>query len=168
MFYLQLNQVLAMMDQKDMDLQMVATSIQTCRNEMVKCSDYELSSKIYGKDKPLLIKSKDELKSFKGVPMSKGRVERAVKIVHSLKDYQKLEKGDILVIPHSDMSFESLLDPSSAVLIESGGILSHIGIQARERNLPAFTSLVNITGLEDGMNVALDAYIGEVFVMDAQ
>jgi pyruvate,water dikinase len=52
---------------------------------------------------------------------------------------------------------------AGAIIAESGGILSHSSIVAREYKLPA---VVSVTGacriLQDGMQVTVDGFKGEI------
>lgn len=70
-----------------------------------------------------------------------------------------------MVIPYSDVSWTPLFSKAGAVIAESGGILSHSSIVAREHNLPA---VVSVTGacqlLTNGKKVLVDGYKGEVIL----
>jgi pyruvate,water dikinase len=51
------------------------------------------------------------------------------------------------------------------VISESGGMLSHCSIVAREYNIPAVVSVNGATLLKDNMLIAVDAYKGKISVM---
>ncbi|MEJ2753241.1 MAG: PEP-utilizing enzyme [Chloroflexota bacterium] len=76
-----------------------------------------------------------------------------------------MQAGAVLVIPYSDVSWTPLFAKAGAVVAESGGILSHSSIVAREYMVPAVVS-VPAAGqvLKDGMMVTVDGYRGEVFL----
>ena len=86
-------------------------------------------------------------------------------MIQSLSQFEQLQPGDVLVIPYSDVSWTPLFSKAGAVVAESGGILSHSSIVAREHQLPA---VVSVTGacqlLTDGMMVLIDGYKGEVIL----
>ncbi|TFG21673.1 MAG: hypothetical protein EU533_05145, partial [Promethearchaeota archaeon] len=53
-----------------------------------------------------------------------------------------------------------------AVISESGGILSHCSIVAREYQIPAIVSVKGATMLKDNMLIAVDAFKGKVSVLN--
>ena len=77
-------------------------------------------------------------------------------------------EGDVLVIPFSDVGLTPLFARAGAVVAESGGILSHSSIIAREYGIPAVVSVPGACGLEDGTMMAVDGYTGDMQILDAQ
>ena len=75
-----------------------------------------------------------------------------------------MREGDVLVIPYSDAGWTLLFSKAGAVIAESGGILSHSSIVAREYNIPAVVSVSGACNLSDGCIVAVDGYSGEVVI----
>jgi pyruvate,water dikinase len=88
-------------------------------------------------------------------------------VIRSLADFGKLEPGDVLVIPFSDVSWTPLFTRAGAVIAESGGILSHSSIVAREFNLPCVVSVSHACQIPDNTLVAVDGFKGEVIVQGA-
>jgi phosphohistidine swiveling domain-containing protein len=119
---------------------------------------------IYG-DQPLPLDthSRDKLK---GTPTSGGYYQGHVKIVQGIQDFEKLSEGDVLVIPYSDVGWTPLFAKAGAVIAESGGILSHSSIVAREYGIPAVVSVPGACRLEDNMVVTVDGYNGEIAIQD--
>jgi pyruvate,water dikinase len=56
---------------------------------------------------------------------------------------------------------------AGAVIAESGGILSHSSIIAREYNIPAVVSVSGALNLDDETMVSIDGFKGEILVHDA-
>ena len=81
-----------------------------------------------------------------------------------LQDMGKVQEGDVLVIPYSDVGWTPLFTKAGAVIAESGGILSHSSIVAREYGIPAVVSVPGATQLPDGTQVTVDGYLGEIIV----
>lgn len=52
-----------------------------------------------------------------------------------------------------------------AIVSESGGLLSHASIVAREYGIPAVTSVGGALDIPDGALVAVDGYRGEVGIL---
>ena len=101
--------------------------------------------------------------AWRGTPVSPGQATGAARIVLSPDGGDALSPGDILVAPATDPGWTPLFLRASAVLMESGGYLSHGAIVAREFGLPA---VVNIPGLvrqlRDGQIVRVNGDDGTV------
>ncbi len=110
---------------------------------------------------PLIPKEADRLE---GIPTSGGYYAGPARIVHGLSDFQKVEPGDVLVIPYSDVSWTPLFARAGAVIAESGGILSHSSIIAREYNIPAVVSVKGCMNIPEGALVDVDGYKGLVYL----
>ena len=70
----------------------------------------------------------------------------------------------MLVIPYSDVGWAPLFASAGAVIAESGGVLSHSSIIAREYGIPAVVSVPNACAMLDGVVVSVDGYRGEVHI----
>jgi pyruvate,water dikinase len=133
------------------------------KDEMERCKDAIMPEVIFGNAVPPIITSYTD--KLTGISTSRGYYAGTAKVVLGVKDFHKLEAGDVLVIPYSDVSWAPLFAKAGAVIAEAGGILSHSSIVAREYGLPAVVSVGGATLLlRDGMQVAVDGYTGEVTI----
>jgi pyruvate,water dikinase len=57
-----------------------------------------------------------------------------------------------------------LFAKAGAVIAESGGMLSHSSIIAREYNIPAVVSASGAMQLDDNTLVSIDGYRGEIMI----
>jgi pyruvate,water dikinase len=57
-----------------------------------------------------------------------------------------------------------LFSKAGAVIAESGGILSHSSIIAREYGIPGVVSVPRACQLKDGTMVTIDGYKGEITI----
>jgi len=121
---------------------------------------------IFGEVAPLVLRH--SAGKLSGVPTSKGYYTGKACLIESLNDFDKVQNGDILVIPFSDVSWTPLFAKAGAVVAESGGILSHSSIIAREYNIPAIVSVVGALQLPDGAQITVDGFRGEVLIHEAQ
>ncbi|MCC6434195.1 MAG: hypothetical protein IT196_04120 [Acidimicrobiales bacterium] len=102
-----------------------------------------------------------------GVPGSPGVVRGTVKVVRSLAEASVLEDGDIMVCEMTLPPWVPLFSVVSGVVADTGGVLSHCAIVAREFELPAVVgTLVGTSMLEDGMVVEVDGSKGTVTVLE--
>jgi len=69
-----------------------------------------------------------------------------------------------LVVPYSDVGWTPLFTKAGAVVAESGGILSHSSIIAREYKIPAVVSVSQACQRLDGKQVTVNGYTGEVTI----
>ena len=134
------------------------------KREMEQVEDIVLPSIIYGDTAPPVETAGSE--SLKGVPTSRGQYTGPVKVLQGIEDLAKLEEGDVLVIPYSDVGWTPLFTKAGAVIAESGGILSHSSIVAREYGIPAVVSVPGACRLADNTVVTVDGYRGEIVVRE--
>ncbi len=106
------------------------------------------------------------LRDLRGVATSRGHYIGPARVVDGPSDFDKIKVGDVLVIPYSDVSWTPLFSKAAAVISESGGILSHCSIVAREYRIPAVVSVSGAMDLTDNTLVAVDGYTGEVQIME--
>jgi pyruvate,water dikinase len=74
-----------------------------------------------------------------------------------------LRQGDILVAPSTDPGWTPLFLRASAIVMETGGFLSHGAIVAREYGILAVANIPGILkALQDGETVTVDGSAGRV------
>lgn len=100
----------------------------------------------------------------RGIGASAGRISGTVKVVLNLEDaISKIHDGDILVTVMTDPDLVPFLMKSAAVVTNTGGMLCHAAIVAREMGKPCVVGTKNATQvLTDGMRVIVDGSIGIV------
>jgi pyruvate,water dikinase len=130
--------------------------------EMEQYREIVLPEVIYGDTPPPIISA--TIDKLSGTPTSRGYYTGKVKVVRSISDFPKLVQGDVLVIPYSDVGWTPLFAKAGAVIAESGGILSHSSIIAREYNIPAVVSVAGALQLHDNTLITIDGYKGEILV----
>ena len=98
-----------------------------------------------------------------GTPGSPGRAAGPVRIVNSPNDFARVRPGDILVCRTTDPAWTALFGVVAAVFTETGGLLSHAAIVAREHGLPAVLAVHGATtALPDGAVVTVDGSSGHI------
>jgi pyruvate,water dikinase len=103
---------------------------------------------------------------LRGTGGSPGCVRGPAKIVRSPADAGKLRPGDILVAPATTPSWTPLFVTAAAVVTDTGGILSHCAVVAREYRIPAVVGAPGATDLlADGQMVEVDGRSGLVRVV---
>ena len=98
-----------------------------------------------------------------GVAASPGTAQGTAKVVRTLVEASKLQQGDIMVCEMTVPTWVPLFATVRAVVADSGGILSHCAIVAREFGLPAVVGTrVGTQLLKDGMTITVDGARGMV------
>lgn len=98
-----------------------------------------------------------------GVGASGGIASGPAKVLHSSYDFDKLEPGDVLVCKMTTPVWTSLFQEAVAVITNTGGMLSHSAIIAREYKLPAVLGTqVATESITDGEWVRVNGTTGLV------
>jgi pyruvate,water dikinase len=102
---------------------------------------------------------------LKGVAGSPGVVTGTARVVRSLAEASVLDEGDIMVCEMTLPPWVPLFSIVSGVVTDTGGVLSHCAIVAREYGLPAVVGTqVGTTTITDGMTVTVDGTKGVVLL----
>jgi pyruvate,water dikinase len=98
-----------------------------------------------------------------GIAVSPGSASGAARIVLTPTDAAHLRQGDVLVAPSTDPGWTPLFLRASAIVMETGGFLSHGAIVAREYGIPAVANVPGILkALHDGEPITVDGSTGRV------
>ena len=101
-----------------------------------------------------------------GVCGSGGKAAGKACVINGPEEFEKLEKGDILVCPHTDPEWTPLFTLAAGVVVDTGGTLSHAAIVAREYKIPAVLAVGNATRqIRDGEMVMVDGDTGKVVIV---
>jgi pyruvate,water dikinase len=149
----------------DVNAKELKKKIQAHKDNIERSRDIVLPEIIYGNAAPPLDLLKSDAKILTGIPTSSGYYQGRVKVVRSTEDFHRVEKGDVIVIPYSDVAWTPLFAKAGAVVAESGGILSHSSIVAREYGIPCVVSVNGACNLPDGSDIIVDGYQGAVNIL---
>lgn len=98
---------------------------------------------------------------------SPGVVRGTVKVVHQLSEATKVQPGDILVADATAPPWTSLFATVGGLVTNSGGVLSHAAVVAREYGIPAVVGASRATQrLQDGQRVEVDGTRGTVLILE--
>jgi pyruvate,water dikinase len=98
-----------------------------------------------------------------GISASPGRHTGPVRVVMDESEFGKLRLGDVLVCPVTSPVWSVLFPSVGALVTDTGGLLSHPAIIAREYGVPAVVATGNATALlHDDQVVTVDGGAGRV------
>ena len=86
-----------------------------------------------------------------------------VKILQSMNESYKFQKGDVLVAPTTSPDWEPIMKIASAIVTETGGRTCHAAIVSRELGKPAIVGTKNATKLlKDNQEVTVSCAEGDI------
>lgn len=108
----------------------------------------------------------DELHGQVGFP---GIVEGRARIIMNSSEFGKMQKGEILVTTMTTPDFVTLMQTASAIVTDTGGLLSHAAIVSRELQKPCVIGTKFATKtFKDGDLIQVDANVGVVRKIDEE
>jgi rifampicin phosphotransferase len=103
---------------------------------------------------------------LRGLAASRGVYEGPARRVSHPAEFDRIMKGDVLVTESTSEAFNILLPLLGAIVTDSGGLLSHSAIVAREYGIPGVVGTREATQrIADGVRVRVDGDAGEVTVL---
>jgi len=98
-----------------------------------------------------------------GNAASRGSARGRARVIFDLADADRLQEGDVLVCPTTAPPWTPLFALAAAVVTDTGGILSHSAICAREYGIPCVAGTqVGTSQIPDGAMVTVDGAEGIV------
>ena len=100
----------------------------------------------------------------RGTPASPGVAAGVVRVVTRTDELPKVQLGDILVVKSSNPAWTVGIVKAAALVCETGGIISHVAIIAREMGIPCVVAVENATCIfKDGEKIKVDGNEGAVY-----
>jgi pyruvate,water dikinase len=105
----------------------------------------------------------ERLEGFAGAA---GVVEGPARVILSFEEFPTLQSGEILVCPATSTAWTPLFLKIAGVVTDTGGMLAHAAIAAREYGIPAVVGTWNATNsIRDGDIIRVDGSAGVVEVL---
>ena len=100
---------------------------------------------------------------LRGTAGSPGTARGPARVVRSLAEAGRLRPGDVLVAETTAPPWTPLFATAAAIVTDTGGVLSHCAVVAREYGLPAVVGTGAATAtIQDGQLVEVDGDAGLV------
>ena len=101
-----------------------------------------------------------------GSPVSPGSSEGKVRVVLDPRQAH-LESGEILVCPGTDPSWTPLFLSAAGLVMETGGMMTHGAVVAREYGIPAIVGVDQATlRLHTGQRIRIDGSTGRILLLE--
>lgn len=105
-------------------------------------------------------------KVFVGVAVSSGVIEGIAKVITDPAN-EKINKGEILVAPFTDPGWTPLFINAIGLVTETGGLLTHGSVVAREYGIPAVLGVEKATVIiKTGQRIRVNGDLGYVELLD--
>ena len=104
---------------------------------------------------------------IEGFPGAPGVVEGPARLIMDYKEFQRVKTGDILVCPYTGTAWTPLFVKIAGVVTDTGGMLTHAAIAAREYDIPAVVGTWKATNsINDGDKIRIDGTAGVVEILE--
>ncbi|MFN2628382.1 MAG: PEP-utilizing enzyme [Gaiellaceae bacterium] len=105
-------------------------------------------------------------RALAGAGASPGVVEGVARIMSGPDDFGRVQPGDVLVATTTTPAWTPLFPSLGGLVTDTGGILSHAAIVAREYRIPAVVGAAGATGsIPDGARIRINGTTGEIRVV---
>jgi pyruvate,water dikinase len=102
----------------------------------------------------------------RGNPTSAGRATGIARVLRDHHEMPRVQAGEILVTHSTDPGWNPVFAVIKAVVVETGGMLSHASCLAREYGFPAVFLPGATKLIADGATITVDGNTGTVIVHD--
>lgn len=142
--------------------------IKARKQQRKQAEDYTLPDAWVGEVVPTKRAKVVATKSLTGLGVSAGIATGRARIILNTEAAfeREIEPGDILVAPFTDTPWTPLFIPAGAVVVETGGMLSHAATVAREFGIPCVVLVHDATRIiGEGDTVKVDGAAGTVTII---
>ena len=100
---------------------------------------------------------------LRGTGASAGVVRGRARVILTSNEFDLIVPGDVIVCPSSNPSWVPVFTIAAGLVTNTGGVLSHAAVVAREFGLPAVVGVAGATtAIADGRQVEIDGTAGTV------
>lgn len=103
---------------------------------------------------------------LKGKSTSIGKVTGTARVVKELSQIGRVNKGEILIVHATDPGWTPVFMLITGIVLETGGLISHGALLAREYGLPGVQIPGALQLIPDGATITLDGDAGAVIIHD--
>lgn len=101
-----------------------------------------------------------------GLPASPGVVEGTARVVRSTAEFDEVKQGDIIVCIMTNPAWVVVFSKIAGIVTDSGGVLSHSAVVAREFMIPAVVGTGSATKeIKSGDRISVDGDTGLVKIL---
>jgi pyruvate,water dikinase len=137
------------------------------RNNFIRATKRTARVPKYLRDgRPVTFDNGSDSTGLKGVGTSRGRVTARARVVLQLRNIGQVKEGEILVTNSTDPGWTPVFTLLSGIVLETGGMLAHGSLLAREYGFPAVQIADAAQLIPDGALITVDGDTGQVTIND--
>jgi len=162
-FFLHRKEIKKLLEQSDLE---ISSLIKMRRDEFFKY-EYTIPPKFLHGSREFddVFQYDQESLSFKGIPASQGILTSKIRVINKIEEISSVQMGEILVVPKTDPGWTPVFSKLGGLITETGGILSHGAVVAREYGVPSVTNITSACQLfKTGQVVTINGYNGTVVI----
>jgi rifampicin phosphotransferase len=114
--------------------------------------------------RPVSFDSGEEEGGLAGAGTSRGQVTGRARVILHLKDIGQVKAGEILITNSTDPGWTPVFTLLSGIVLETGGMLAHGSLLAREYGFPAVQLDDATKRIPDGATITVDGDTGRVVI----
>ena len=103
---------------------------------------------------------------LRGKTTSTGKVTGTARVVNELSQIGRVKQGEILIVHATDPGWTPVFMLIKGIVLETGGLISHGALLAREYGLPGVQIDGALRLIPDGATITLDGDLGVVIIHD--
>lgn len=168
LFFLPYEEVINLLRDKNTDRPAVRQSVAANRNYHLSFRNFKAPNEVGQRWQYRDDQGRQErfASVHRGIPCAPGKVSGRARIVPTMGEGGTLTQGEILVTRYTDPGWTPLFPLVAGIVTETGGVLSHAAIMAREYGIPAVLAVPEATTtIMDGQMMVLDGDRGEVRIL---
>jgi pyruvate,water dikinase len=146
----------------------IPATVRRRKQQRAKAEDYVLPDSWVGTVTPRKQGAVATTTRLEGMGVSAGVATGRARIILNTEAAfaRDIEPGEVLVAPFTDTPWTPLFIPAAAVVVETGGMLSHAATVAREFGIPCVVLVKDATRIiADGATVTVDGAAGTVAIV---
>jgi pyruvate,water dikinase len=150
------------------DVPDLGAAIARRRRQWRRAHDYVLPDAFVGTTTPKRKPAVVDVRTLQGLGVSVGVATGTARVILDTEAAfaRDLDPGEILVAPFTDTPWTPLFIPAGAVVVETGGVLSHAATVAREFGIPCVVLVPDATrAIRDGDTVRVDGAAGTIEII---
>lgn len=149
----------------------LAALVKRRKSDYKRSAGFIMPDVIKGKPNPLsaadFAPSHKKVEALQGLGVSSGIAQGVARVVERIDNIWKVRPGEILVCDHLDPGWTPVFVVVKGVVCNTGGLLSHASIVAREYGLPVVSNVPDATRkIKDGQRIFVDGNRGAVKVIE--
>jgi pyruvate,water dikinase len=157
-----------MVDEGKLDAKAIDARVRSRRRVYERYADREPPKFIQGWRFFEDLQSRDDGVSLRGIAASSGTVTGLARVCRKLEDIGKIQKGDILVTVATDPGWTTVFSFLGAVVVETGGVISHAVMISREYGLPCVANVADACNrIPDGAIITVHGTDGRIVIHDS-